>query len=165
MEYQLLSELNDSMYLILNWPKLIKEIYHVSQPLPSLVLSSRSARCLKMPRQLVNRGELGKLIAQTSGAILMINESNYRVRSKSGLNTYTVTASQSEWICSCPDYARHNTKCKHVYAVEFYQRQNAAFLVLLYPIDYKLIALTCYFIYYFDQIFVLNRYLNKLILL
>ena len=30
------------------------------------------------------------MIAQTSGAILMINESNYTVRSKSGFNIYNV---------------------------------------------------------------------------
>ena len=80
-----------------------------------------------MPRQLVNREEKGKRIAQTSGAILMINESNYMVRSKSGDNTYTVIATESGWVCSCPDYARHNAKCKHVYAVEFYRHHNAAF--------------------------------------
>ena len=80
------------------------------------------ARWLKMPRQLVNREELGRLIAQTIGAISMINESNDIVRSKSGYNTYTVYAVQSGWSCSCPDYARHNAKCKHVYAVEFYRR-------------------------------------------
>jgi len=51
-----------------------------------------------MPRQLVNREELGRLIAQTSGAISMINDSNYKVKSKSSDNTYTVTAIQSEWI-------------------------------------------------------------------
>ena len=51
----------------------------------------------------------------------MIDESYYNVRSKSGYNTYTVTATQSGWICSCPDYARYNAKCKHVYAVEFYR--------------------------------------------
>ena len=39
-----------------------------------------------MPRQLVHREQLGKLIAQTSGAIPMINESNYEVRSTSGDN-------------------------------------------------------------------------------
>jgi hypothetical protein len=44
-----------------------------------------------MSKRLVNREELGKLIAQTSGAILMITESNYKVRSTSGNNTYTVT--------------------------------------------------------------------------
>jgi hypothetical protein len=67
-----------------------------------------------MPRQLVNREEQGKLIAQTSGVISMINDSNYMVRSKSSNNTYTVIATKSGWICSCPDYARHNAKCKHV---------------------------------------------------
>jgi len=40
--------------------------------------------------------------AQTGGTISMINESNYRVRSTSGHNTYTVIATQSGWICSCP---------------------------------------------------------------
>ena len=83
--------------------------------------------CLKMPKQLVNREELGRLIAKTSGAISMINESNYRVRSKSGDNTYTVNATQSVWVCSCPDYVRHNAKCKHVYAVEFYRRESRIF--------------------------------------
>ena len=78
-----------------------------------------------MSKRLVNREEQGKLIAQTSGAISMINESNYIVKSTSGNNTYTVTATKSEWICSCPDYARHNARCKHVYAVEFYRSQSA----------------------------------------
>jgi len=80
-----------------------------------------------MSKRLVNREEQGRLIAQTSGAISMINESNYIVRSTSGFNTYTVIATQSGWICSCPDYARHNAKCKHVYAVEFYRSQSATF--------------------------------------
>jgi len=77
-----------------------------------------------MSRQLVNREEIGRLIAQKSGAILMINESNYIVKSTSGDKTYTITTAKSGWICSCPDYARHNTKCKHVYAVEFYHSQS-----------------------------------------
>ena len=89
--------------------------------------SSRCARCLMMSRQLVNREELGRVIAKTIGAISMINESNYRVRSKSGDNTYTVNATQSVWVCSCPDYVRHNAKCKHVYAVEFYFNQSTTF--------------------------------------
>ena len=90
------------------------------------LLSRKKYKCqlLKMPRQLVNHEEQGKLIAQTSGAISMINESNYRVRWKSGYSTYTVNATKSGWVCSCPDYARHNAKCKHVYAVEFYRYGN-----------------------------------------
>jgi len=77
-----------------------------------------------MSKRLVNREELGKLIAQTSGAISMINETHYIIKSTSGDNTYTVSTAKSGWACSCPDYARHNTKCKHVYAVEFYRRQS-----------------------------------------
>ncbi|HEY7082767.1 MAG TPA: SWIM zinc finger family protein [Nitrososphaeraceae archaeon] len=72
-----------------------------------------------MPRQLVNREQEGKVISKTSGAITMIDDLHYSVRSESGFNTYIVAATKSEWVCSCPDYARHNAKCKHVYAVEF----------------------------------------------
>ena len=75
-----------------------------------------------IPKRLVNREELGRTISQTSGAILEINESNYRIRSTSGDKTYTVIATQSGWVCSCPDYICRDVKCKHVYAVEFYRR-------------------------------------------
>ncbi|HEY7078759.1 MAG TPA: SWIM zinc finger family protein [Nitrososphaeraceae archaeon] len=77
-----------------------------------------------MPRQLVHREELGKLIAKTSGAISKITDSNYIVKSTSGNKTYTVTETQSGWTCSCSDYARYNAKCKHVYAIEFYRSQR-----------------------------------------
>jgi hypothetical protein len=78
----------------------------------------------KMPRQFVHREELGKQIAKTNRAISVINESNYTFRSIFGNNTHTVTASKLGWICSCPDYVRHNVKCKRVYAVEFYRSQT-----------------------------------------
>jgi hypothetical protein len=77
-----------------------------------------------MSKRLVNREELGRLIAKTSDAITMIDDSLYGVRSKPGYNTYTVIATKSGWVCSCPDYARYIAKCKHVYAVEFYRRQS-----------------------------------------
>ena len=89
------------------------------------VRTASAHKLLKMSRKLVNREEKGIRIAQISGAVMMINKSNYLIRSKSSDNPYTVTATQSEWICSCPDYARHNAKCKHVYAVEFYRGQSA----------------------------------------
>jgi len=41
-----------------------------------------------MPRQLVNREELGKLIGQTSGAISVIDDPYYKKRSTSSNNTY-----------------------------------------------------------------------------
>ncbi|MGA9842562.1 MAG: SWIM zinc finger family protein, partial [Nitrososphaeraceae archaeon] len=39
-------------------------------------------------------------------------------------------ATQSGWACSCPDYARYNAKCKHVYAIEFYRRQKLYILAV-----------------------------------
>src|SRR5215475_12030336 len=84
-------------------------------------------RLLKMPRLQVNREEKRNLIVQTSGAISMINESNYSVRSATGHNVYNVTISQSGWICSCPDHVYRDVKCKHVYAVEFYRSQSVTF--------------------------------------
>ena len=79
-----------------------------------------------MPRQLVNREEQGISIVQTSGTVSMIDESYYKIRSTSGNNTY-VNATESGWVCSCPDYAWCNVKCKHTYAVEFYRSQSATF--------------------------------------
>ena len=84
-----------------------------------------------MPRQFVHLEELGILIAQTNGAITMINDSHYRVRSTSSNNTYTVIATKSGWTCSCPDYARHNAKCKHVYAIEFYRESTTSYFTEL----------------------------------
>jgi hypothetical protein len=97
------------------------------QWMKNYLLSSRCVRCLVMPKRLVNREELGRVIAQTSVAITMIDDLHYGVRSASGDHIYTVTVIKSGWTCSCPDYARHNAKCKHVYAVEFYRSQSATF--------------------------------------
>ena len=73
------------------------------QSVRNLLSPEKCARqLLKMPRQLVNREELGKLIARTGGAISMINESNYRVRSKSGYNTYTVIATNLDGVVRVP---------------------------------------------------------------
>jgi len=55
----------------------------------------------------------------------MINEPNYNIRSKSGCNTYTVTATKSGWFWSCPDYASRNAKCKYMYVLEYYRSQGA----------------------------------------
>lgn len=59
----------------------------------------------------------------------MIDDSYYGVRSTSGDKIYTVTASKSGWTCSCPDYARHNAKCKHVNAIEYYHSQSSTSLL------------------------------------
>lgn len=69
--------------------------------------SSRCARCLKVPRQLVNREEQGILIAQTNGIITMIDESNYTVRSKSGYNT-EIRNIIRKWLDRCDQLRRLN---------------------------------------------------------
>jgi hypothetical protein len=63
-------------------------------------VQSKCARCVKMHRRLVNREKQGKLIAHTSGAISMINESKYIIKSKSGCNTYTVIATHTSSVIS-----------------------------------------------------------------
>ena len=64
---------------------------HLADPELLFVHIYQNARQLpKMPRQLVNRDEQGRLIAQTSGAITMIDDSHYEVRSMSSGNTYTL---------------------------------------------------------------------------
>ena len=49
-----------------------------------------------MPRKLVNREKQGRLLAQTSGAVTMIDESHYGIRSKSSFNT--LTSLQLNWV-------------------------------------------------------------------
>ena len=72
---------------------------HLADPELLFVHIYQNARQLpKMPRQLVNRDEQGRLIAQTSGAITMIDDSHYEVRSMSSDNTYTVTATQRRYL-------------------------------------------------------------------
>jgi hypothetical protein len=78
-----------------------------------------NSKCAQLTRHFVNREEQAKPIAQTSKVISMINELNYAVISKSCYNTYTVHATQSGRVCSCPDHICRDIKCKHVYAVNF----------------------------------------------
>jgi transposase-like protein len=67
---------------------------------------------------LVNREQLGQIIAQTFRAVRRINQSRYFVKSQSGNDKYEVSANQLGWVCSCPDQKFRGVKCKHIYAVE-----------------------------------------------
>jgi len=51
-----------------------------------------------MSTELVNLEEQGRRIARISGAISMINESSYIVRSKSRYDTYNIIATKSERV-------------------------------------------------------------------
>ncbi len=61
----------------------------------------------------------GKAIAENEGSVKRIDEYSYRVRSQSGNGWYDLYSVEGGWYCSCPDQVFRDTKCKHVYAVQF----------------------------------------------
>ena len=69
-----------------------------------------------MSKLLTKREELGKLLQNN---VKRIDDSNYKVKSSSGNEVYSILATTIGWICSCPDHMFRGVKCKHVYAVEF----------------------------------------------
>jgi len=64
------------------------------------------------------RQERGRAIAE-SGQIKRIDDASYKVNSQSGNGVYDVLFAEKRWKCSCRDYVSRNTKCKHIWAVEF----------------------------------------------
>ncbi len=53
------------------------------------------------------------------GQINRIDDSTYQVNSQSGRGQYTVVKRSKAWRCSCPDHIYRETKCKHIWAVQF----------------------------------------------
>lgn len=57
-----------------------------------------------------------------TGTLRKIDDANYLVQSQSNTETlYKVRWEKSHWICNCPDYENHGSKCKHIYATIYYQ--------------------------------------------
>jgi transposase-like protein len=71
-----------------------------------------------MSKQLIDRKEQGRMIAEMNGSVNRISNTSYTVNSQSGNGSYNVTATEIGWNCSCPDHVYRGVKCKHVYAVE-----------------------------------------------
>ena len=69
-----------------------------------------------MATTLTKRQERGKLVAAQD--IEQVNSSTFWVKSQSSKGGYSVTMFQGKWACDCPDYRFHQTKCKHIFAVE-----------------------------------------------
>ncbi len=65
------------------------------------------------------RQERGKQIVELGNQITRLDDTHYTVNSQSCHCVYDIIATESGWICSCPDSMYRNAKCKHVYAVEF----------------------------------------------
>jgi len=56
------------------------------------------------------------------GHLKKIDDANYLVQSQSNAEIwYKVQWEKNHWICSCPDYEKHNSKCKHIHAAVYYQ--------------------------------------------
>ncbi len=65
------------------------------------------------------REERGNMIAQKENQIKRMDDLAYKVHSQSGDLEYDIRATESGWICNCPDYKFRGVKCKHIWAVEF----------------------------------------------
>lgn len=48
----------------------------------------------------------------------------WTVPSQSGSQTYRVYDDPESPFCTCPDFERHQARCKHIYAVEFYKMRE-----------------------------------------
>ena len=71
-----------------------------------------------MSKQLIERKEQGRLIAQANGLVKRNDETSYTVSSQSGNGSYDVVSTEFGWNCSCPDSTYRGIKCKHIHAVE-----------------------------------------------
>ena len=55
------------------------------------------------------------------GCIKKQEAGNFLIHSQSNPETwYTVKWEKDRWVCNCPDYQKHNDKCKHIHAVHYY---------------------------------------------
>jgi putative transposase len=64
------------------------------------------------------RRDRGLAIARAEGQVRRVWDGLYFVLSQSGQGEYQVSQGKRGWVCSCPDFANRNTRCKHVWAVE-----------------------------------------------
>ena len=67
-----------------------------------------------MGKQLIDRREQGKIIAQMNGSVKRISDTAYIVSSQSGNGSYNVNATDIGWNCSCPNHLYRGVKCKHI---------------------------------------------------
>ena len=61
-------------------------------------------------------------LLEKHNAIKQIDESVFSVSSQSDPNKrYQVSWCRNRWLCNCPDYQKNRKRCKHIYAVNYYQ--------------------------------------------
>lgn len=70
--------------------------------------------------QLNNPRELrGLAILSMGNAITPVSKNVWVVKSQTGIGEYKVEKHGKIWTCTCPDYAEHQTTCKHGYCIQF----------------------------------------------
>jgi hypothetical protein len=72
----------------------------------------------KSGKQLIDRTEQGRILAQMDGSVKRNGETSYTVNSQSGDGSYDVKVTEIGWNCSWPDSTYRGVKCKHIHAVE-----------------------------------------------
>ena len=55
-----------------------------------------------------------------NGHVMLVDSSNFRVKSETTSEWYTVSWNKKSWQCSCDDFNKHQRKCKHIYAVLYF---------------------------------------------
>ena len=71
-------------------------------------------------KQLTNPRELrGLAILSKGDAIARIGQDIWLVKSQTGIGEYHIEKHEEKWTCTCPDYEKNQTDCKHVIAVRF----------------------------------------------
>ena len=70
-------------------------------------------------QDLDTRAEKGKMIAETFGQVVRLEEQAYKVRSQSLDRYYEVIGTEKGWECQCPDFVFRGLTCKHIWAVQF----------------------------------------------
>lgn len=61
-------------------------------------------------------------ILEEENSIRQISQSKFEVCSQTNPKKfYNVLWQQKKWVCSCPDFQKHNKRCKHIYAANTYK--------------------------------------------
>ena len=53
------------------------------------------------------------------GQIRRVTDGSFVAKSSSGVRPYDLRWTGHLWICSCPDFVKHNDLCKHLHALRF----------------------------------------------
>lgn len=75
---------------------------------------------------MANKRELaGIQLLQKKISIMRLDQSTFSVCSQSDPNKrYEIEWSRNRWVCACKDFEKHDKKCKHIYALDYYLMLN-----------------------------------------